>query len=86
MEPYRYTLSGHDELDKQQLEFIEKGNKYLRAFNNQNFADILEPTINYLSDYTKKHFLTQEAFMELHGYPGIEKHVAHHNEYIREIA
>jgi hemerythrin-like metal-binding protein len=86
MEPYRYTLSGHAELDKQQLEFIEMGNKYLKAFNNQNIASVLEPTINYLSDYTKQHFLTQETFMELHAYPAIEKHIAHHNEYIREVA
>jgi hemerythrin len=86
MEPRRYELSGHAELDKQQLEFIERGNKYLMAYNKQNFAGVLEPTINYLSDYTKQHFITQEAFMQLHAYPGIDKHIAHHNEYIREIA
>ncbi len=66
-------MSAHKELDTQQMEFIDKGNRYIYAYNTRNFIQILEPTIIYLSDYTKKHFVTQEAYMQLHNYPGIEK-------------
>ena len=82
----RCTISRHKELDDQQKQFVEQGNTYLRAYNLRNHSSIVEPTLIYLSDYTKIHFVTQEAFMELHNYPGIDKHVAHHNEYVREVA
>ncbi len=86
MDLQRCTVSGHAELDAQQKEFVEKGNHYLRAYNANHHSSQVEPTIIFLSDYTKKHFVTQEAFMELHSYPGIEKHIAHHAEYVREVA
>lgn len=86
MDIQRFTMSGHKELDEQQRGFIEAGNRYLRAYNANNYHAFAEPAVVYLSDYTKRHFVTQEAFMELHNYPGIGKHVAHHNEYVREVA
>lgn len=86
MDIQRFTMSGQKELDTQQIEFIERGNRYIHAYNSKNISQALESTIIYLSDYTRKHFATQEAFMQLHNYPGIEKHIAHHNEYVREVA
>ena len=86
MDLMRCIIAEHTELDAQQKEFVEKGNNYLNAYNSGHQIALVEPTITYLSDYTKKHFVTQEAFMELHSYPGKEKHVAHHAEYVREVA
>jgi hemerythrin len=86
MDLMRCIVAGHAELDAQQKEFVEKGNVYICAFNAGNHVSHVESTIIYLSDYTKKHFITQEAFMELHAYPGLEKHAAHHGEYVREVA
>ena len=86
MDLMRCIVAGHPELDAQQREFVEKGNVYLNAYNAGNHIAHVESTIIFLSDYTKKHFVTQEAFMELHNYPGIEKHVTHHGEYVREVA
>jgi hemerythrin-like metal-binding protein len=82
----RCTLSKHGDLDEQQTQFVEKGNAFLRAYNRRVMLPMVEPTIIFLSDYTKMHFVNQEAFMVLHQYPGVEKHVASHNGYVREVA
>ncbi|MDR2883913.1 MAG: hemerythrin family protein [Deferribacteraceae bacterium] len=86
MDLQQCIASGFAELDAQQVEFAEKGNRYLRAYAAGTHSAMVEPMIIYLSDYTKKHFEVQEEFMRAHGYPGTDKHVAHHCEYIREIA
>ncbi|MDR2869580.1 MAG: hemerythrin family protein [Deferribacteraceae bacterium] len=82
----RCTFSKHEELDAQQERYVEKGNVFLRAFNKRSFLSVVEPTIIYLTDYTKEHFVTQEAFMALHQYPAIENHVVEHNRQVREVA
>ena len=82
----RCIVSGQKNLDAQQVEFVEKGNRYLRAYASGMHSSVLEPTLAYLSDYTKIHFLTQETFMRENGYPTLETHIIHHSNYIKKIA
>jgi hemerythrin-like metal-binding protein len=86
MDIQRCLISGHTELDAQQAEFIERGNRYLRAYASGMQNAILEPTLTYLSDYSRNHFQVQEVFMKKNNYPALDKHTLHHGEYIKKIA
>ena len=41
--------------------------------------------LEFLQDYARKHFRDEEAFMEQHGYPGIDAHKKLHADFLEKI-
>lgn len=71
-------ITGNETLDTQHKELISQFNKLLRSCEKSNEKLVAVNTLDYLSDYTDKHFTTEEGLQKEIGYPGYEKHIIQH--------
>ena len=71
---------GVDAIDDQHKTWIEHYNGGVEAIESRLGPAPVTRTLGFLIDYTDVHFSTEEGFMSRTGYPGLETHVAKHEE------
>ena len=46
---------------------------------------MVEEAVEFLRDYADRHFRTEEAFMESHKFPGLERHKGLHGAFLEGL-
>jgi hemerythrin len=65
---------GNQQIDDQHKQLIEALNNFLRARDEKRSNDELKKSLNFLNDYTIKHFFEEEQLQRKYGYPDYENH------------
>jgi len=84
---YRWDDSlrtGHELIDAQHQELFAKLNALLRAIGTGKGAKDLKFAVDFLSDYTVKHFFDEEQIQKKYQYPDYENHHRMH-EYFKGV-
>ncbi len=76
---------GVEEIDNQHKRLVRILNELYNAMSVGKGRDILDKILNELSEYTVKHFYTEEKKMIVHGYPGYSEHKKEHNNFVEKI-
>ena len=74
-------ITGNSLIDEQHKEIIEKINKLVNTCENGTCQIESVKMLDYLANYTEKHFQEEEALQEEVGYPGLEEHKKRHDEF-----
>jgi hemerythrin len=67
-------------IDEQHRKWIERLNEVESAIKSRRGMQQIVSTLDFLSEYTRFHFSTEEKYMVQTGYPGLENHRAKHEE------
>jgi hemerythrin len=66
--------TGNSTIDGQHKELINAINNLIEAIEKGKGSDVLSGSLNFLNDYTIKHFYDEEALQKKYGYPDFENH------------
>jgi hemerythrin len=69
---------GIDLIDEQHITWISRFNAVLDAIDAREDQERIISTLDFLGDYTEKHFATEEKYMTAAKYPGYDEHKAKH--------
>ena len=72
---------GIKEIDEQHKAFFEAAHRLYDRILNCEGEKAIEESVTFLSDYANRHFRTEEAFMQKHGFPRLEEHQKLHAEF-----
>ena len=87
MMPWSPTLSiGVAQIDAQHKTLVEQADKLFEASKNNQGKERVGELLNFLEDYTKKHFADEEKYMLSIGYPGYNEQKTAHTEFVRQLA
>ena len=78
-------LTGNNLIDDQHREIIEKINKLVNTCEGGTCQIESVKMLDYLADYTEKHFQEEEALQEEVGYPGLPEHKKRHDEFRKAV-
>lgn len=78
-------MTGNKLIDSQHKELIDKINALLKACQKGAGKAGAVQMLNYLDDYTKFHFTSEEKLQEDIGYPEIKAHKQKHQEFINTV-
>ena len=85
--PWMQSLSvGVPMIDEQHKTWFEKADKLFEAGKNHQAKEYVGELLNFLEDYTKKHFADEEKYMLSIKYPAFGEQKAAHAEFIRQLA
>jgi len=85
--PWSSSLSvGVPMIDDQHKTWFEKAEKLFEAGKNNQAKEYVGELLNFLEDYTKKHFADEEKYMLSIKYPAYNEQKAAHTEFIRQLA
>lgn len=85
--PWSPALSiGVAQIDAQHKTLVEQADKLFDASKTNQGKERVGELLNFLEDYTKKHFADEEKYMLSIGYPGYSEQKAAHTEFIKQIA
>ncbi|MCA1961600.1 MAG: bacteriohemerythrin [Desulfomonile sp.] len=74
-----------DTIDEQHKELYQRLNSVVDAIMQGKGKEEVEQFINFLLEYTRFHFGTEERYMEQFQYPGILTHKTDHERLTREV-
>lgn len=77
---------GVDVVDEQHQMWIQKFNDIASAIEHREGPHRIGETLNFLIDYTKFHFNSEEKYMAEHNYPGLAEHHTLHEELKKTLA
>lgn len=77
--------TGNVEIDNQHKELFKRFNTLLAACNAGKARNEVGNLLNFLGDYVKSHFATEERLQVKHGYPGYAAHKQQHTEFISDL-
>lgn len=77
---------GDYSLDNHTKEFLRLANRFIDANNIGNGEDYIDTTLNALTEYSHKHFPSQEDLMNNIHYPSIDEHIAEHRSFNLSVA
>ena len=78
---WRDSLSiGVDLIDDQHKNWLNRFNNLAQAIEARERQGQLVKTLDFLVDYTKLHFDTEEKHMTANNYPGYDEHKAKHDK------
>ena len=81
------TLSvGVDEIDRQHKMFIAVINELNDAMRKGKGQDLLEAIVKKLDYYATSHFMTEENYFALFGYPEADSHKKEHASFIKKTS
>ncbi|MGC4119139.1 MAG: hemerythrin domain-containing protein [Myxococcales bacterium] len=75
---------GLSEIDEQHKTWIQRFNDVATAIDAKRGATEIGRTLDFLSDYTREHFATEERLMAAAGYPALQAHLSQHRELDRD--
>lgn len=73
---------GIAEIDNQHKELISRFERFLKACDTNRGGVELKNTLDFLEEYSIKHFRDEEKFQLEHKYPGYETHKKEHESFI----
>jgi hemerythrin len=66
--------TGNQTIDGQHKQLIAALNDFLTAYNEKKSNDELKKSLDFLTDYTIKHFFEEEQLQKKYEYPDYENH------------
>ncbi|NLL46194.1 MAG: hemerythrin family protein [Clostridiales bacterium] len=85
--PWTPNLSvGVDLIDNQHKMCFEKAEKLFEAGKNNSAKEYISELLDFLEDYTKKHFADEEKYMLSINYPGYAEQKKAHTGFIAQLA
>jgi hemerythrin-like metal-binding protein len=82
-------LTGYEPVDAQHRQLFDAINNLMEVCEKGADRDGLEKSLNFLSDYTIKHFFDEEQFMKAHGFSDMDRHFQFHEAFkkvVRDLA
>ncbi|HHV72040.1 MAG TPA: hemerythrin family protein [Clostridia bacterium] len=77
---------GVEHIDAQHKIWFEKANELFEAGKERRAQDYINTMIDFLDEYTKKHFKDEEAYMEEIRYPELDAQKRAHASFINDLA
>jgi hemerythrin len=77
---------GIKNIDDQHKIWFDKANELFEAGRQQKAKEYINTMIDFLDEYTKKHFKDEEAYMEEIRYPEIDAQKKAHASFINDLA
>jgi hemerythrin len=77
--------TGHLLIDSQHKELIKTINELVDACHQGQAADQVSKTLNFLLDYTKRHFHDEEALQQQSNYPDYPNHHKLHEDFVQSV-
>jgi hemerythrin len=68
-------------IDEQHKMLIQRLNEISKAIDSRQGPREIVRTLTFLIEYTHFHFSTEEKHMKANSYPGLEHHMAQHEEF-----
>lgn len=85
--PWTQALSvGVPTIDEQHKIWFEKAEKLFDAGKKNQAKEYISELLDFLDDYTKKHFADEEKYMQSIGYPEYENQKKAHTAFIAELS
>ncbi len=85
--PWTPNLSvGIDEIDEQHKMWFEKAEKLFEAGKAHQAKEYIGELLNFLDEYTKKHFADEEKYMLSINYPEYAAQKVAHEDFIKRLA
>ena len=85
--PWTPDLSvGVEQIDEQHKEWFKKAEALFEAGKNHQAKEYVGELLNFLSDYTKKHFADEEKYMLSIKYPDYPTQKKAHTAFIEQLA
>jgi hemerythrin len=78
-------LLGISVIDEQHKGFFDASQKLYDDMLNVQGEESVEATVEFLREYAKTHFQTEEAFMQKHAYPRLEEHKQLHRDFFEGL-
>ena len=78
--------TGLPEVDAQHREWIRRINEFDNAVVNQKGHDAILSALDFLTQYSETHFVSEEASMARLNSPALDANRAAHNEFRRKLA
>ena len=75
---------GVENIDEQHKIWFEKANELFEAGKQQRAKEYINTMIDFLDEYTKKHFSDEESYMEEIGYPELDAQKKAHASFIND--
>jgi hemerythrin len=77
---------GIENIDEQHKIWFQKANELFEAGKQQKAKEYMNTMIDFLDEYTKKHFKDEEAYMNKIRYPEIDAQKRAHASFIKDLA
>jgi len=77
---------GVSSIDQQHKTLFDKANQLFEAGRNNRTKDFISEMLDFLDDYTKQHFRSEEVYMKSIGYPGYEDQKKMHADFIVSLS
>ncbi|MDR2807929.1 MAG: hemerythrin family protein [Spirochaetaceae bacterium] len=77
--------TGHPLIDSQHKQLMEAINALLQAIYQNAGKDEVKNTLDFLNDYTIKHFFDEERLQKKYNYPDIENHKQYHQAFKKTV-
>jgi hemerythrin len=77
---------GIENIDEQHKIWFQKANELFEAGKQQKAKEYMNTMIDFLDEYTKKHFKDEEAYMNKIRYPEIDAQKRAHASFINDLA
>lgn len=78
--------TGNITIDSQHKTLIDALNNLMTACAQGRAKEQINDTMNFLIDYTKKHFADEERLQKLSGYPDYANHKKLHDTFVKTVA
>ncbi|GHV14620.1 hemerythrin [Fibrobacterales bacterium] len=78
-------LTGNSMIDEQHKVLIKAIVDLLEASKSGNGLNEVKKTVDFLADYTNKHFREEEALQQKYAYPDIENHKKLHAAFVKVV-
>ncbi|MGM0471538.1 MAG: bacteriohemerythrin [Bacillota bacterium] len=76
---------GVDKIDRQHQELFDRVNKLILAHREGRGREEIAEIIDFLADYTVKHFSDEEEIQRESGYPDHERHKGIHESFVQDV-
>lgn len=77
---------GVDHIDEQHKIWFQKANELFEAGKEGKAKEYINTMLDFLDEYSKKHFKDEEAYMEKVGYPELDAQKRAHASFVERLA
>ncbi len=76
---------GIEVIDNQHKDIYTNINKLILAFEENNEQELAYEMLEFVEEYVRKHFQTEEFYLKKYGYNEFEKHVGLHRNFSAQL-
>ncbi len=77
---------GVNGIDRQHKTLFDKANRLFEAGRNNQSKEFIAEMLDFLDEYTKQHFTSEEVYMKSINYPGYDDQKKLHTDFIAALA